>query len=160
MNLYNIQTEYLQLAQALQNGELTPELESQLAINEAQLQEKGINYGLVVRNLEAECDMIDAERKRLSELIRVRNNTIERLKEHLKQAMELYGINEIKSPILRISFRKSESVDIPDLELLDDNYVKRVVTKSADKNAIKEAIKLGQEVKGASLIENQNIQIK
>lgn len=162
MNLYLIQQEYLSLAQRLMDneGELTPELNEQLAINQEQLQAKGINYGLVIKQIEAEVDIIDAEIKRLQGLKAVRNNASERLRNNILQAMQLYTIDKIESSTLKISIRKSEAVEVENLELLDENFIVSKTTKSADKKAIKEAINLGQEVKGASLVTNHNLQIK
>ena len=59
---------------------------------------------------------------------------------------------------LKISFRKSESVEIDNVEELEDRF-KRVKVE-ADKTAIKQAIKSGKEVKGARLVENNNLQIR
>jgi len=161
-NIYQIQSEYLTLVNSIieSEGELTPEIEQALAINKEELQAKGINYGFVVKSLESDIDIIDAEVKRLQGLKKVRTNAIERLKSTLKQAMELYEVTEIKSPIIKINFRKSESVEIVDEALLDASYMVEKVTHAPDKAAIKEAIKSGKDVQGAVIQVNQNIQIK
>jgi hypothetical protein len=51
-------------------------------------------------------------------------------------------------------------VEVEEIGLLDAKFVKVVATYSADKTAIKEAIKNGEEVVGAVLKTNQNLQIK
>ncbi len=58
MNLFNIKQEYLTIAQELAEGELTPELEQQLAITETNLQEKAVNYGYVIKTFESEVDKL------------------------------------------------------------------------------------------------------
>jgi hypothetical protein len=161
-NIFQIQNEYLQLIDKLiQNeGELTPELDIELAINKEELQSKGVNYGFVVRQLESDIDIIDSEIKRLQGLKKVRNNAIERLKTNLKNAMELYEMTEIKSPIIKINFRKSESVEFTNLVDVPEDYFTIKVEKIPNKIAIKDAIKSGIEVPGACISINQNIQIK
>ena len=72
------------------------------------------------------------------------------------------GKRKIEEPDIKVSTRKSESVSLDDESLLDKKFVKvEVITKqSPDKKAIKEAIKAGEEVKGAHLCTNYSLQIK
>lgn len=158
MNLYQIKNEYLTLASQLEQGELTPEIEQQLQINEEQLKEKAINYGYVIRSFEYDNDVIDAEIKRLKQLKEQKENAIDKLKNAVSDAMQLYGIEKIDSPTLKISFRKSESIEVSDN--LDKKYFIEKTTLQPDKNAIKQAIKDGQQIQGAVLVINYNIQIK
>lgn len=158
MNLYQIKNEYLTLASQLEQGELTPEIEKQLQINEEQLKEKAINYGYVIRSFEYDNDVIDAEIKRLKQLKEQKENAIDKLKNAVSDAMQLYGIEKIDSPILKLSFRKSESIEVSDN--LDKKYLIEKITIQPDKNAIKQAIKQGEKVEGAVLVTNYNIQIK
>lgn len=158
MNLYNIKQEYLQIAQELTDGELTPELESQLAITQENLQEKAINYGYVIKNFESEVDIIDEEIKRLNALKKSRVNAVDRLKQNISDAMQLFGILEVKAPTFKMNFRKSESVEI--FEGLDQKYITEKVSYQPDKIAIKKAIQEGETVNGAAIITNFNLQIK
>lgn len=162
MNLYQLTTEYKQLESILieNEGELTPDLEQALQINQDQLQAKGISYGYVIKSIEAESDIIDTEIKRLTQLKKVRDNAVERLKTTLKQAMEMYGVLELKTPTLKISFRKSESVEIIDMDLLDKKYITVKTTEMPNKTEIKEALKRGEVIEGAELRTNNNLQIK
>jgi hypothetical protein len=158
MNLYQIKNEYLTLASQLEQGELTPEIEQQLQINEEQLKEKAINYGYVIRSFEYDNDVIDAEIKRLKQLKEQKENAIDKLKNAVSDAMQLYGIEKIDSPTLKIFFRKSESIEVS--ENIDKKYLIEKTTLQPDKQAIKKAIKDGKQVEGAVLVTNYNIQIK
>ena len=158
MNLYQIKNEYLTLASQLEQGELTPEIEQQLQINEEQLKEKAINYGYVIRSFEYDNDIIDAEIKRLKQLKEQKENAIDKLKSAVSDAMQLYGIEKIDSPTLKLSFRKSESIEVSDN--LDKKYLIEKITMQPDKQAIKKDIKDGKQVEGALLVTNYNIQIK
>ena len=162
LSLYTIEQNYLTLVENLidNGGELTPELETELAITKQDLQNKGVCYGFIVKELEGNIDLIDLEIKRLNALKKPLVNSIDRLKNNLSQAMQMFDVTELKTPLLKINFRKSESVEVTDIDLLDADFVKTTITKAADKIAIKEAIKQGENVQGAVLVTNQNLQIK
>lgn len=158
MNLYNISNQYLAIAHELTEGELTPELEQALIITQDNLQEKAINYGYVIKNFESEVDIIEEEIKRLNALKKARINAVEKLKNNISDAMQLFGILEVKAPTFKMNFRKSESVEI--FEGLDQEFLTEKISYQPDKIAIKNAIKEGRQVNGAALVTNFNIQIK
>jgi len=161
MNIYQIEQDYLTLSSQIieAGGELTPEIEIALAINKEQLQAKGINYGYVIKSLESDVTAIDEEIKRLNALKSSRNKTTELLKSTIKNAMQFYGIEELKTPTLKINFRKSESVEVDDA-ILNDLYCNFKTVRTPDKAKIKEAIKTGAQIDGAILNVNFNLQIK
>ena len=159
-NLYEITREALELASLLETEELTPELEQALVINQEQLQTKAGNYAKVIANIQSDADAIDNEIKRLKAMKESKERAIDRLKSAVKNAMLVSNIEKIESPLFKLSIRKSEAVEVDIVEALPNAFlnVKNVVT--ADKVAIKEAIKRGENVTGARLIENFNLQIK
>jgi hypothetical protein len=161
-SLYEIEESHLQIAEQLMEngGELTEELEQALAINKADLEVKGTNYGLIVKQIKGEIAIIDGEMERLSALKKSRSKTIERLENNLAAAMQIFEIEKIESPILKISFRRSESVEIDDVDQIDKKFINIKTTETVDKTAIKTAIKAGEIVVGAHIQENKNIQIK
>lgn len=161
LNLYQIEQEYISLAQQIIecDGAVTPEIESQLAITEAQLEHKGRGYGFVIKQAESEIEQIESEIKRLDALKKKRLKVVERMSESLKNALELFGIEKLESPTLKISFRKSESVEV-DESILPPEYFVEKVTKSPDKTKIKYYLKQGDNILGAKLVQNNNLQIK
>jgi hypothetical protein len=160
--LYQIEQEYLNIVQSIidAGGEITEEQETALSISKEQLQNKGVCYGFIVKELEGNIDLIDLEIKRLNALKKPLVNSIDRLKNNLSQAMQMFDVTELKTPLLKINFRKSESIEVTDIDLLDADFVKTTITKAADKIAIKDAIKAEIPVRGAVLITNYNLQIK
>lgn len=160
MNLYEITREAQELAFLLETDELTPELEAALLINQDQLQVKAGNYAKVIANIQSDSDSIEAEIKRLKAMKDTKDRSISRLKEALRDAMLVSGIDKIESSLFKLSLRRSEAVEVDVVEALPNAFqnVKNVVT--ADKVAIKEAIKRGENVMGARIIENYNLQIK
>jgi len=160
MNLYEISREAMELASLLETEELTPELEQALIINQDQLQAKANNYAKVIVNIQSDADAIDGEIKRLKAMKESKERAITRLKEAVKNAMLVSSIEKIESPLFKLSIRKSEAVEVDMLEGLPSEFVniKNVVTP--DKIAIKEAIKRGEFVLGARIVDNFNLQIK
>ena len=162
LSLYEIEKSQLQLIEALidNGGEATPELEEALQINKDNLETKSTGYGFIIKQLDAECDIIDIEIKRLTALKKARVNSCDRLKYNISTAMQIFDVEEIKTPLFKISFRKSESVEVDNVDLLDEKFKKTQTTVTADKIAIKEAIKSGEVVIGAVIKSNRNLQIK
>jgi hypothetical protein len=159
-SLYNIEQEYLEIANQLEDGELSPELETALAINERELQGKAIAYAYVIKEAEDTVSIIDAEIKRLQGLKKTEQNKAQRLKDTIQNAMELYGITEIKTETLKLNFRRSEGV-VGSNEWLTDDLV-TIVPEQRKPNlvAIKAAIKEGIEIEGYSIEERYSLQIK
>lgn len=162
MNLFKIEQQYIELADKLieLEGELTPEIEQALNITLAEFETKSIAYGHVIRKLDAECDIIDAEIKRLQSIKKARENASERLKTRIKQAMELFDMPKIETPLIKLSFRKSESVEVDDINSLPSMYKTIKLTETPDKNLIKYSLKVGKEIPGCRIVENNNLQIK
>ena len=160
MNLYEITQDAIYLSLLLETDELTPELEQALVINQEQLQAKAGNYAKVIANIQSDADAIETEIKRLKAMKESKERAITRLKDAVRDAMLVSQIEKIESPLFKLSIRKSEAVEVDMVEALPNAYqnVKNVVT--ADKLAIKEAIKRGENVYGARLVENFNLQIK
>jgi hypothetical protein len=160
MKLYQITQEAQYLAALLETEELTPELEAELHINQFQLQEKASNYAKVIANYQSESDAIDAEIKRLKTMKESRDKKVTWLTESLKKAMLVSGIEKIESPLFKISLRRSEAVEVEIPEALPVDWQVKKVTITADKVAIKKAIKEGYSITGARLVENFNLSIK
>jgi hypothetical protein len=160
-SLFQISTEARELASALIEGELSPEMESALVINQNELQEKAINYGYAIRSIEYDVEAIDSEIKRLQALKSSRTNAIDRMKSAVLEAMEIYGIEKVTSPTLNLAVRLNpESVDLVNEYQIPDYYKKEKVTVTIDKALIKEDLKSGLEVPGAVLKRGKRLEIK
>jgi hypothetical protein len=162
LTIFQIEQSYNQLAEELidNGGELTPELSEALQITEEQLQNKSVAYSFVIKQMDADIDTIDAEIKRLQAAKKQREKASEYLKERIKHAMELFSIDEIKTPLVKINFRKSETVEVENVNALTSAYKVVKVTEQADKAAIKAALKDGTVIPGCSIVEHRNLQIK
>ena len=160
LSIYNITDDFSQIMAEIESngGEISPEIDEKLQINQLNLIEKTTNYIHVIKTLDYECDIIDIEIKRLQDLKKQRTNFTQSLKDRLKNAMQAMELTEIKTALNKINFRKSESVEVIDESILPSNVL--IYEPKIDKNKIKEIIKNGGLVSGAKLVENQNLQIK
>jgi hypothetical protein len=159
-SLYEISTEALEIANALEEGELTEELENRLIINQSELQTKAVNYAFVIKDSKFTISAIDEEIKRLHTIKEMEENKQKRLIQAISDAMNLYGLEKVETPVMTLSFRASESIEIINMDQLSNDYKVTKTSTSADKKAIKDAIKEGKDVDGAILNKNRNLQIK
>ena len=157
MNLYEIKSEIENIMTTDENGELDNDVFEkleQLAIAENQKIE---NVGLYIKNLNSDADQIKQEVKALQ----ARQKSLERKAERLKAYLSSYlldsGKTKYSTSRIDLSFRKSEQVQC-DESILPAKYWR--IKKEVDKAGIKKLLKSGTKVKGASLVEVQNIQIK
>lgn len=161
-SIYAIEKEYLELAESIidNGGEVTEEQEQALALNKETLEVKSVKYGYVIKDIENDLVAIDSEISRLQALKTSRTNLISKLKDTVSQAMILYGIEEIKLQNLKINFRKSTSVSIVDEDKIPDHFKTTKEVTTISKKEIGDALKRGEEVEGAYLSNNRNIQFK
>lgn len=160
-SIYQLTNEAKELASLLSEGEITPEVESALIINQTELQTKALNYAYVVKSFQDDIDIIQNEIERLTALKQSRNNAIDRMRSAVLEAMEIYGIEKIESPTLKLSVRiNPPAVDLINEYQVPDIYRKEKVTVSIDKNLIKEDLKSGLEVPGAILKRTKRLEIK
>lgn len=83
------------------------------------------------------------------------------LKQYLIQELTHAGKKKMETDRFLLSTRNNApSTVIDDETLIPDTFKTKKVTKSVDKTAIKEAIKLGEDVPGAHLQSSQSITIK
>ena len=161
-SIFKIQAEYQQIVNELidNGGEITPELELALQITKDNFHSKSENYGYITKQFNAEMRIIDDEIHRLEQLKRVRQKAIERLKANIEMAMTTFEVDKIETPLIKISFRKSESVEVEDVNNLPALYKVVKLSETADKLKIKDAIKSGILIEGCSIKTNKNLQIK
>ena len=114
------------------------------------------NVACWIKDLKAEAEALKAEKMAFAERQKVAENKAESLKKWLAYALDGKAF---KSTRASVSFRKSQAVEITDIYKLDENYL-RYKEPEADKTAIKEALKAGKEVAGATLVENTSVIIK
>lgn len=161
-SLYGISNDFLALNQALMDaeGDLSPELEEAMVINEAEFTQKAANYAALIRYFQAQEVGLKEEMSRLSAYCGSLSNKIDRLKENLKVAIEMRGGTPVEAGSFRLSLRSAVSVNILDESLIPKKFMVTKTTKAPDKKEIKAWIDSGKKVRGAELRTNKSVQIK
>lgn len=163
LKLYEITERLLRVgAQMVEgNGEMTLEMEQDLAGWQATFEEKATMVALYIRQMELEAAMADEESVRLHNLAKPRNNTAERLKVYLRMQMEAAGYEKIKTTRANIWLQNnppSVKCDI-EAERLPADLVRMKL--EVDKSKILEHHKAGKPLpQGVEIIQGRSLRIK
>lgn len=116
-----------------------------------------------VKNLEAEADAIEKEKKALMQREKAARNKAESLKRWLAEALQGEKLTTAKAAV---SYRKSEAVEFVNQDLFvvwaaeSHNDLLTYKQPEPNKTAIKQLLKAGGKLPGAQLVEKRNISIK
>ena len=107
LTLYGITAELNNILAQLEElgGEITPEIEQALAINEEQFVAKAEDYGHAILNLKGMAAAAKAEKERLAGLQKFYENTQKRLTDALSNAMQVFGHEKVENATMRLSLR-------------------------------------------------------
>lgn len=164
MNLYEIDKHYQEVLENGfsfddETGEILFDTES-LDKLQGEYKDKIDNIVCFIKDIEALNLAIKNEKKALDERIKMNENKIERLKSYVSESLKQRQLKKFETSKNKLSFRKSESVNVLDESLLDKKFMKEKTTYTPDKTSIKKALKNGEEVSGAVLEVKENLQIK
>lgn len=155
--LYSIQDKYQQLLNLAE--QLDPELlKDTLESIDDELETKAEKVAFVIKELEGQALVLETEIKRLSERKTTINNNIKRLKQSLQDAMEAANKPKIKTNLFTLGIRKSPpSVAVEDESKLIAYLVEQ--PKKLDKTRLKDDLKKGIYVPGATLVQTEHLRI-
>ena len=103
---------------------------------------------------------LEDERVRIQALEESKEKELKRMDNFINFLMQSFWKDKLETNIYKISYRKSESVEIINEQAIPKEFMKEKTTIAPDKTAIKEAIKNWKEVPWATIITKQNLQIK
>lgn len=165
--LYTIANQYLQLAEKLADGDfdaatIADTIEASGITDELAEKAQGIEY--VARSAEAHNLAIDAEIARLQSLKQHRMKVAAGLRAYLLDNMLRVQIERIDCPMFSISIRKNPpAVEIFDQLSLPSQFMvipePKPPVAAPDKKAIAAAIKAGQDVPGAKLVQGVRLNV-
>lgn len=157
-NLYELTMEALELQRMLENGEIDEQVYSD-TVESLDIDTKISSICSVIRNLEADVVAFKAEKDRLAERQKTAENGIKRLKESLLNYMQITNQSKVKQGVFSVRVNKSESVNIIDPLIIPTDYLK-FTEPQVNKVEIKKALKNGEVISGAELIENSSVVIR
>ncbi len=160
LSLYELTSEHRLICDAIEEaeGEITPEIEAMLAINEENFVDKANGYCEIITKYAQMASMASERIEQLQRVKKVAENTAKRMKERIAQAMEEYNLPKVEIDTHKLSFRTSKAVDITDEAKIPNIYIK--VATSVDKTKLRADLMAGVVVEGAELKENKSLQIR
>lgn len=152
MTLYEINKQILECIS--EDGEVLDE--DRLTELSMERDEKIESVALWVKDLKAEAAAYKAEKEAFAARQKAAESKVESLTKWLSDALQ--G-QKFKTAKCDVAFRKSQKVVIDDITAIPDVYLK-YAEPTADKMAIKEALKEGAAIAGAHIEESTNISVK
>ena len=155
-SLYEIAATYRNDAAHLADLDLPAEvITDTLDSMSGELEVKAQNVVMFARNLEATAIAIKDAEEQMAKRRKAIENRARHLLEYVHGCMETAGVQKIECPLFRIAVqRKAPSVDVFEPGLVPAEYMHQPETPPAmaDKKAIADALKAGQDVPGARLL--------
>lgn len=119
--------------------------------------EKIENCIKVIRNKEARVQAYKSEIERLEALKSSEKKAIEKIKERISEAMQLTQHDKLDTTLFKVGFRKSKAVVVDEVKLPKEYMKAKWIP---DKEKLKELLKNGATIQGATLEERRNLNIR
>jgi len=168
--LYEISDMYRTLLYAIETGDIDdPQaIDDTLEGIQEEFDQKCESIACIFKSLSAEADALETEAKSLLERAVFKRRACDRMKAYVASNMKSIGQDVLETPKCRLSFRKSESLNILDDNALFNslrdadlgNLAEKVESIKYDKSGIKKAIKSGIVLNGAEIETKSNLQIR
>lgn len=118
--------------------------------------EKIEGVALWIKDIKAEIEAVKAEKNAFADRQKSLERKLDSVTEWLKNTLD--G-QKFSTPKAVVSFRRTESVKVEDVFKLNENFL-RYSDPTPDKAAIKKALKAGENVEGAELVESVSMTVK
>lgn len=160
--IFNITDDFLTIMRMADemDGEITPDIETALELNQNNLSQKATNYVGYIKTIESDIDAIDAEIKRLTALKKAKQNRVEWMRGTLANAIDVICGGKFETSIFKLSIRRNKSVDVVNENMVPAVFMNEKITRTPNKTAIKSAIESGVPVDGCQIVESVSLQIK
>lgn len=160
ITIYSISAEQMRINELLEEsgGELTPEIEEALVINEGNFLVKAEGYIESIARYKSMAQAAAERIKQLQAYKKTAENIEKRLKERLQYGMRVMERDKVEIGLHKVSLRSSTAVNITEEAHIPAEYI--IVETKVDKDAVKRALKEGIAIPGAELVTNQSIQIR
>ena len=163
MKLYELSQNFRNLQQVLENAGEDENLK-ELVINsmkelECDLSTKVENIVRLIKNLQAEVEALKTEEERLARERKTRENKIKNLQGYLFDTISGLEKREVKGGIFTVSIKKNPpKAVVEELNAIPKQFI--VNTPSVDKKMLKEALKNGEIIEGAKLVQEESLKIR
>lgn len=159
MKLYELTEKYNQLLEVAEGMDQDVLIDTLEAL-EGAIEEKAENTAKVVKSLESDVNGIAKEIKRLQAMKKSRENNITNLKNYLHQQLEYAGMDKVKGELFTVALQKNPSkLVVHDITKINKDYFIEQEPK-LDNALLKDALKSGENVDGAELIQEKSLRIR
>ena len=117
------------------------------------------SYCKIIKQFQADVDMFKGEIDRLTARKKTAENGVERMKSALLDFLQASGQDKVKAGSFAVSTATTQAVEIIDEKVIPCIYLVEQPPKIS-KDAIKKALKSGEKVNGARLIDNKGVRIR
>lgn len=155
--LYELTDQYKMLQNFIEENNVEG-FELALSQIQGEIGEKLEGYAMVLKNIESDIAGIKAEEKRLADRRKSMESNIARIKENVADTLLTVEGNRVKTEKFTFSFRKSTSVQIENDAAIPQQFIK--VEKTISRAELAKALKAGEQIEGAQLVENQSLSIR
>ena len=151
--LYKIEAELEALVDSLDTcpDELRPELEARIAHYMGQEVEKVDRVNAVLSALEYTAKNARTEIDRLRDRAQAADRAAERLKSYVLHVVQQRDGGPLRGRNVTFTARESEAVIVQDPGLVPEEFRRTVISVEVQKEAVKRALRAGQEVPGVTL---------
>ena len=160
-NVFNVPA--LNTLNNLEDDEESERLKAQIVNSFSSSVEKVPEIIAMKRQLELYTEMYQSEIDRLKQKRDRAESLMEKIDEALLMLVEKSGCDSLSVDTFDIKIKQTEAVEITDINRLNamhPDLCKNTISVTADKKAIKQAIKSGKEISGAYLVVNKHINVK
>ena len=157
-SIYQIADKYQLIQQMIEEGTPPEVFAEALQAIDGEASEKLEAYAMVLKNIDSDINGVDAEIKRLQERKRSMESNVARMKENMAMLLQTVEGNKLKTDKFTFSFRKSTVVKVEDETIIPPQFIK--TEWKVSKSDLAKALKEGEQIPGARLVENQSLQIK
>lgn len=169
MNLYEIDkkiNDTIEFCCDLETGEILDDEMLENTLNDLELSkdEKLTNIANYIKNLTADAKALQEEKLKFAKRQKVAENKINRLKKYIDDFIRNtqgkdFNNFKFKDVNNTISYRKSQSLEIDDIDKINEDFLK-VEKTVRDKKELTKALKDGLNVDGCHLKEKYSLQIR
>lgn len=142
-------------------GEITPEIEQALSVNEKSLAGKVDSYKFVIDDLDSFSELLKSKENEIKKARQSIESAVVRLKSNIKNTMIMNEINEVTGNDYVFKLKNAQpSLIITDENLIAKKYKYEVISTEIKKDELKQDLKNGlADSYGCELKENKSLSI-
>ena len=161
MTLYELTSDYLSLLELAEDPDTDPQIfQDTMDGIKGAIEDKVDAYAVIIKQLEADAEMLEREYDRLALRKMTCLNNIRKMKAHLTLAMVAIDKRKFKTDKFSFNVQKnppSVKIDV-DESRVPEEYMR--IKKEPDKTAIKKAIDSGVKIEFAHIEQSEGVRIR